>query len=97
RVLTNARNNGNCLIADQLQGAVNLQLFYVFRQITRGHALVNVLVPSQCIELFNAGFDVVAGHALTVCDGCEVYMVNARFIRMDSLLAARYPTSHQSW
>src|SRR5699024_11300522 len=52
-MLTNASGNRDSLIPHQLQRAVDLQLLYVLSEITRGHALVNVLMTSQGVELLD--------------------------------------------
>src|SRR5699024_5300893 len=68
-VLTNARCYRDGFITNELQGAVDLQLLDVLRQVTGGHALVNVLMTSQRVEFFDASFHVMARHALTIRDG----------------------------
>jgi hypothetical protein len=66
------RERGHAPVADQLEGAADLQLLDVLGQVTRGHALVDVLVAGERAELLDAGLHVVAGDPLTGSDGGEV-------------------------
>ena len=81
-----AGGNGNGLVSHDLQRLQSLQLFNVFSQVTRGHALVNVLGASQVAELFNAGLHIVASNTLTCGNGVEVNLVDDLLVCLDSAL-----------
>ena len=83
---TDAGGDRNGLVSHELQGAVNLQLLDVFRQVTASHALVDVLVTSQSIELFNPGLDVVPGHAFTRRDRLQVDFINVGLVGGDCFI-----------
>ena len=84
-MFAHAGNHRDGFVADDLQRTINLQLLDVFRQIARGHALVDVLVASQRVEFFDAGFDIVSGGALALGDGFQVYLVNDFLIIRDDV------------
>ena len=83
--LANAGDDGDSLVADELEGTQDLQLLDVLREVTGGHALVNVLVASQGVELFDACLDVVARDALAVSDGRKVDVLDDGLVGRDGL------------
>ena len=46
---------------------------------------MDVLVASQRIEFFDAGFDIVAGGTLALGDGFQIYLVNDFLIIRDDI------------
>ena len=80
-----ARDHGDGLIPDDFQRGVDLQLLHVLGEIAAGHALVDVLVAGQCIEFFDAGLHIVAGDALALSNGFEVYVLDNGLIRANGL------------
>ena len=63
-------------VTHMFQRPVHLQLFNVLGEIPAGHALVDVLIPSQGVEFLDARFDVVPGDALSRGDGIQVDAVD---------------------
>ncbi len=74
---------GNTAIADKLERGADLQLLDVLGEVTRGHALVDVLGAGECSELLDAGLHVVAGDLLAVGDRLEVDLVDDGLVRLD--------------
>ena len=66
------RKRGDGLVADDEQRAVDLELLDVFRQVAGGHALVDLLVAGEVVELLDARLHVVAGHSFARHDGGEI-------------------------
>jgi hypothetical protein len=80
------RERSNAPIAHHLEGAADLQLLDVLGEVTRRHALVDVLVTRERAELLDAGLHVVAGDAFTGSDGGEVHAVLDPFVVLDDAL-----------
>ena len=72
--------------AHQPQRVQHLELLDVLGQVARGHALVDVLVPGQRVELLDAGLHVVARHALAGVDRVEVHAVDDGLVGGDHLV-----------
>ncbi len=56
--------------------SANLHLLDVLGQVATGHALVDVLVARERVELLDAGLHIVAGDAFALGDGVEVDLVD---------------------
>ena len=88
---TNRCNNSNALVAHKLQRTVDLQLLHVFGEVTRSHALVDMLMSSQRIEFLNAGLHIMAGNALALSNAGQINLINDSFIGCDCLIGDCYP------
>ena len=66
------------LETDEFERAENLELLDVFRQVARGHPLVDVLVACQLAEFLDARLHIVPRDALALHDGVEVDSVPSR-------------------
>jgi hypothetical protein len=64
------------LVAGEQEGVADEHLLDVLGEIAAGHALVDVLVAGECVELLDAGLDVVTCHALALGDGSQVDVVD---------------------
>jgi len=67
--LTEAGEGGDGFIADDEEGAEDLELFDVLGEVTGGHAFVDVLVAGEVVELLDAGFDIMTCDALAFGNG----------------------------
>ncbi len=70
--LAQPRQDGDRPVADEFQAAADLQLLDVLGEIPGGHALVDLLMAGEGVELLDAGLDVVPGDPLAGGDGVEV-------------------------
>ena len=59
RALAEAAERGHRLVTDDKQGTINLELLDVFREVARGHALVDLLVAGKVVEFLDAGLHVM--------------------------------------
>ena len=82
-VLGQAAHRGDGTVAHQLERAHHLELLDVLREIAARHALVDVLVAGEGVELLDAGLHVVAGDALAVGDRVQVDLLEHRLVRLD--------------
>ena len=73
-------------VTNQQQRLPDLQLLDVFGQVARGHALVDVLVSRERVELLDACLHVVAGDPFTLGDRCQVHVVGRSFVRADGVV-----------
>ncbi len=62
----------NDLVPHQQQAVPHLELLDVLREVARRHALVDLLLAGQGVELLDARLDVVPSHALARSDRGEV-------------------------
>ena len=76
---------GDAFEQDDVQGAEDLQLLHIFREITAGHAFVNVLVAGQFAEFINARLHVVTRGPLAAHDGGDVDAVADPLIVSDGI------------
>ena len=67
----------------QLQRGADLQLLDVLGEVARGHALVDVLVAGERVELLDARLHVVPGDPLARGDRGEVDLVEDRLVGLD--------------
>lgn len=67
--------DGHGAVAHELQREPDLQLLDVLGEVPGGHALVDLLVPGESVELFDPCLDVVPGNLLAFRDGGEVDLV----------------------
>ncbi len=74
---------GDGFVPDDVEGTEDLQLLDVLGEVAAGHAFVDVLMASEVAELFDAGFDVVAGDALALHDGGDVDLFEDGFVGFD--------------
>jgi hypothetical protein len=73
---TQSRQCRHNLVADEQQGVADEHLLDVLGEITARHALVDVLVAGECVELLDARLDIMARHALAIGDGAKVDVVD---------------------
>ena len=85
-VLAHAVQHGHGLVADNLHAAPYLQLLHVLREVTAGHALVDVLVAGEVAELLDAGLHIMAGDALAVVNGLNINAALHALVSVDGLL-----------
>src|SRR5690606_35820157 len=82
-VLGQTPDRGDAPVADELEGPHHLELLDVLGEVAARHALVDVLVSGEVVELLDAGLDVVPGDALTLGDRAEVHTVDHRLVVLD--------------
>ena len=83
--LTEAGEGGDGFVADDEEGAEDLELFDVLGEVTGGHAFVDVLVAGEVVELLDAGFDIMTCDALAFGNGGEVNLVDDFFVCSDGV------------
>ncbi|SIF31027.1 Uncharacterised protein [Mycobacteroides abscessus subsp. abscessus] len=66
-----------------LQRAANLQLLHVLGEIAARHALMDVLVSGERVELLDTGLHIVAGDALTCRDRVKVHVLDHTLVVLD--------------
>ncbi len=75
RELAEPGQHGDGAVAHQLQREPDLELLDVLRQVPRGHALVDLLVAGEGVELLDPGLHVMPGDLLALGDGGQVHLV----------------------
>ena len=80
-----SRHHCHGLIAHQLQRTAYLQLLHILCEIAAGHALVNMLIASQGVELLDAGLHIMAGHPLPLRDRRQIHVVDHVLVGSDCL------------
>ncbi len=83
--LGEACGHGDTVGVDVLERPQDLQLLDVLGEVAAGHALVDVLVTGEGVELLDASLDVVTGDAFALCDGLEVDLLDHAFVVGDRL------------
>ena len=78
-----ACEHGHGLAADFEQGAEDLELLDILREVAAGHALVDVLVAGEIAKLLDACLHIVTGDALTLHDGGDVDLILHLFVGLD--------------
>ena len=74
---------GDGFVADDVEGAEDLQLLDVLGEVTAGHAFVDVLMTGEVAELLDTSFHIVAGDALALHDGSHVDLFQNGFVGFD--------------
>ncbi len=80
--------------ADDSQRIEDLELLDVLCEVTRRHALVDVLVPGERIELLDARLHVMPGDPLAIRDGFQIHLVDDRLVGRDHFVGVRSPEIH---
>ena len=85
------RQGGDDAVADHAQRGQDLVLLDVLRQVAGGHALVDVLIPCEGIELLYPGLDVVPGDAFPGRYGLKVDLAGDSLVSGDYLAGVSAP------
>ena len=84
------RAHGDAVGVHELQRAPDLQLLDVLGEVAARHALVDVLVAGERVELLDAGLDVVAGDAFARRDRRQVDVVEDALVVGDHAVGHRH-------
>ena len=83
---TEAMKGRHAFVAQHEQRFVNLELLDVFGEVTRCHALVNMLLTGEIIEFLNACFYIMTSGALALHDRCNIDLMLHFFIGADCFI-----------